>query len=483
MILRLADAKEMRLNFQHPPFPRILQRFPTTSKGRTAPARSRQPQRQSRNALVQTGFQAEQIQITFRFRKGNYASVQVPAPAAIDGKVSACYFQVRLQVHARKDFDPDMISVVIPTYKEADSIQEVIRRSGSALAQSGEEYELIVVDDNSGDGTAELAEELSGEFHVRVLRRAGRLGLATAVVDGWKLAKGDILGVIDADLQHPPEILVALATALRQSNADLAVASRYIAGGGTSDWEFARRVISSGATHMAATVLPLKLSAVSDPMSGMFVVRAAAISDAKLMPLGYKILLEVLARGRIQHVVEVPYQFEERTLGASKLGARQYAEYLAHLVRLAFATGQFRAWVLYILVGLTGAVLNIGLIYWLAERSAASALWVVPLAVEAALLWNFLWNQYATFARPRRSASAKAGSASRLWPYQKVCLSGEILNIVLTLVLASLGVRLVLAAAAGVILDGLVNLALNIPSIWKIWGPKSSISSGRVGNA
>jgi dolichol-phosphate mannosyltransferase len=375
-----------------------------------------------------------------------------------------------------------MISVVIPTYKEADSIQEVIRRSGSALAQSGEEYELIVVDDNSGDGTAELAEELSGEFHVRVLRRAGRLGLATAVVDGWKLAKGDMLGVIDADLQHPPEILVALATALRQSNADLAVASRYIAGGGTSDWEFARRMISSGATHMAATVLPLKLSAVSDPMSGMFVVRAAAISDAKLLPLGYKILLEVLARGRIQHVVEVPYEFEERTVGASKLGARQYAEYLAHLVRLAFATGQFRAWVLYSLVGLTGAVLDIGLIYWLAQHSAASVLWVVPLAVEAALLWNFLWNQYATFAG-RRSPSAKAGSASRLWPYQKVCLPGEILNIVLTLVLASQGVRLVLAAAAGVVLDGLVNLAFNIPSIWKIWGPKSSVSSGQVGNA
>jgi dolichol-phosphate mannosyltransferase len=376
-----------------------------------------------------------------------------------------------------------MISVVIPTYKEADSIQEVIRRSGSALAQSGEEYELIVVDDNSGDGTAELAEKLSREFHVRVLRRAGRLGLATAVVDGWKLAKGNMLGVIDADLQHPPEILVALATALRQSNADLAVASRYIAGGGTSDWEFARRVISSGATHMAATVLPLKLSAVSDPMSGMFVVRAAAISDAKLLPLGYKILLEVLARGRIQHVVEVPYQFEERTVGASKLGARQYAEYLAHLLRLAFATGQFRAWVLYSLVGLTGALLDIGLIYWLAQRSAASALWVVPLAVEAALLWNFLWNQYATFARGRRSDPAKAGNASSLWLYQRICLPGEILNVILTLVLASQGVRLALAAAAGVVLDGLVNLAFNIPSIWKIWGPRSSISSGQVGNA
>lgn len=400
--------------------------------------------------------------------------------AWIDASWSACYFQVRFQAHGRKEFAASMISIVVPTYKEADSIQEVIRRSGQVLAESGEEYELIVVDDNSGDGTAELAEELGSEFHVRILRRAGRLGLATAVVDGWKVAKGDLLGVIDADLQHPPEILVALAAALRQSNADLAVASRYIAGGGTSDWELIRRVISSGATHLAASVLPLKLSAVSDPMSGMFVVRAGAISGAELSPMGYKILLEVLARGRVEHVVEVPYQFEERTRGSSKLGAWQYAEYLAHLVRLAFATGQFRAWALYSFVGLTGAVLDIGLIFGVAGRAGESVLWVVPLAVEAALLWNFLWNQNATFARRLRGVSAKAGSASRLWLYQKTCLPGAILNIALTLVLASQGVRLALAAAAGVVLDGAVNLAFNIPSIWKIWGPKTSTSGNSV---
>ena len=376
-----------------------------------------------------------------------------------------------------------MISVVIPTYKEADSIQDVIRRSGAAFARSGEEYELIVVDDNSGDGTAELAEQMSSEFHVRVLRRAGRMGLATAVADGWKLAHGDLLGVIDADLQHPPEILVALAAALRQSGADLAIASRYVAGGGTSDWELVRRVISGGATHLAASVLPLKLSAISDPMSGMFVIRAAAISGVELSPLGYKILLEVLARGRIDHVVEVAYQFEERTRGASKLGARQYAEYLAHLVRLAFATGQFGAWELYGLVGLTGAVLDLGLIYWMAERAGSNMLWVVPVVVEVALLWNFFWNQHVTFARRLRGTSRQDGTSFRLWRYQKVCLPGAVLNIIVTLVLASQGVQLLLAAVAGVVLDGVVNLALNVPSIWKIWGPRISTSSGRLANS
>ncbi len=398
----------------------------------------------------------------------------------IDANPDACYFQVRFHAGARREFDHSMISIVIPTYIEARSIQEVIRRTGSALTQSGEEYELIVVDDNSGDGTAELAEQLSSDFHVRVLRRAERLGLATAVVDGWKLAQGDLLGVIDADLQHPPEILRDLVAALRKANADLAVASRYITGGGTSDWEFSRRVISSGATHMAASVLPIKLAAVSDPMSGMFLVRAAAIAGAELTPLGYKILLEVLAKGRIERIVEVPYQFEERTLGSSKLGSRQYAEYIAHLAQLAIATGQFRAWLAYSFVGLTGAVLDIGLIYLMAVRAGGSTLWAVPLAVEVALLWNFVWNQNATFAHRTGGNSAKADGKSRWWLYQKVCLPGAILNIGLTLLLASQGVRLVIAAATGVFFDGVVNLVFNVPSIWKIWGLRTSTSHSPI---
>lgn len=370
-----------------------------------------------------------------------------------------------------------MISIVIPTYKEADSIQDVIRRSSTSLAQSGEDYELIVVDDNSGDGTAELAEELSSKFHVRVLRRSGRMGLATAVADGWKIARGDLLGVIDADLQHPPEILGLLASALRKSNADLAVASRYISGGGTSDWEFSRRIISSGATHMAASVLPLKLSEVSDPMSGMFIVRAATLAGAELAPLGYKILLEILAKGQVTRVVEVPYEFEERTRGSSKLGPRQYAEYLAHLVRLSVSTGQLRAWLAYSLVGLTGAALDIGLIYLLSGRAGGHAGWAVPVAIEAALLWNFLWNQNATFAHGAGNVPAKSEGLSRLWQYQKVCLPGAILNFGLTLLLISRSVNLVLAAAAGVAADGAVNLLFNVPAIWRIWGPKASTST------
>src|SRR5881398_547231 len=115
-----------------------------------------------------------------------------------------------------------MISIAIPTYNEAAVIEQTLRRASQSLGSSGEPFELIVVDDSSTDGTAELAEALAPELPVRVLRRPGRLGLATAVVDAWRLARGDLLGVMDADLQHPPEVLRDLARALREPSVDLA---------------------------------------------------------------------------------------------------------------------------------------------------------------------------------------------------------------------------------------------------------------------
>ena len=150
-----------------------------------------------------------------------------------------------------------MISIVLPTYCEAASIEEVLRRASVALQKAGEPYELIVVDDSSPDGTAELAEALSGELPVRVVRRPGRSGLAKAVVEGWKAARGDVLGVMDADLQHPPEVLAGLIGLVR-GGADLAVGSRHVEHGGVGDWNLIRRMISRtvvvrGSSSLAST--------------------------------------------------------------------------------------------------------------------------------------------------------------------------------------------------------------------------------------
>lgn len=362
-----------------------------------------------------------------------------------------------------------MISLVIPTYYEAAVIQETLRRASAALRSAGEEFELIVVDDSSADGTAELAEALGHELPVRVLRRPGRLGLATAVLDGWRSARGDVLGVMDADLQHPPETLGALAAALRTSTADLAIASRYIPGGGVSNWSWLRRFISWGATHLAMTALPWTLAAVKDPGSGMFLVRAAVLEGVRLDPVGYKMLLEVLAKARYQALVEVPYVFEQRGRGSSKLGLRQYLEYLLHLARLASATGQFAAWIRYGAVGLTGAALELGALYLLARRASWPLALALPAAIQLALFSNFLWNHTFTFRSSRRGQGSDVGGLSRLLRYEKVCVPGAILNALVTLLLAGRGIELFLAAGAGIVAGGLWNFLFNVPAIWRIW--------------
>lgn len=371
-----------------------------------------------------------------------------------------------------------MISVVIPTYNEAAVIEETLRRAAAALRTAGEEFELIVVDDASADGTPELAEALSRELPVRVLRRPGRLGLATAVLDGWARARGDVLGVMDADLQHPPEVLGSLVGALRSSGAELAMASRYAAGGGTSEWSWIRHFMSWGATHLAASVLPLTLAGVSDPMSGMFLVRASALQGVQLNPLGYKVLLEVLAKGRYRNFVEVPYVFEQRGRGSSKLGPRQYAEYLFHLARLARSTGQFRTWVRYALVGMSGAAINVGALYLLVERPGWRLAWALPAAIQIALLSNFLWNEALTF-RAARAAEASGARLARFLRYEKVCAFGALLNAGVTLVLAGQGVKILLAACGGVLAGGLWNLLLKVPAIWRVWGSRPSPATPR----
>jgi len=364
-----------------------------------------------------------------------------------------------------------MISIVLPTYNEARSIQEVLRRASEALRKAGEEHEIIVVDDSSPDRTADLAEAVANQLPVRVLRRQGRQGLATAVVDGWSIAKGDTLGVMDADLQHPPEVLTRLVSALRSHNADVAIATRSGPGGGSAEtWSWMRRLSSWSARHLAACVLPRTLAEVSDPMSGMFLARARVLQGVRLEPTGYKILLEVLGKAHCRDLVEVPFVFQARSLGSSKLGLRESAQYLAHLARLARFTGQLRSWIRYAAVGFTGAVVNVGVLTFLAERRAWPLGWALLVAIPLALVNNFFWNWLFTFRTSQAlRVEPHGGVLSRLAHYAKVCATGAALNASLTLLLNWRGVLLPLASAAGVTLGGIWNLFFNVPTIWRSW--------------
>jgi dolichol-phosphate mannosyltransferase len=202
-----------------------------------------------------------------------------------------------------------------------------VPRLAAALAIHA--WELIVVDDGSPDGTADLAESYADVHPVKVVRRPGKAGLASAVLAGFAQARGDVLVVMDADLSHPPEAVPRLASAIAEG-ADLAVGSRYVAGGGTEDWPLKRRVVSRVACLIGNVLVPIR-----DCTSGFFAIRRSALEGVKLNPIGFKIGFEVMARGRYRKAVEVPYVFRDRELGKSKFGRREILQYLVQVGKVA----------------------------------------------------------------------------------------------------------------------------------------------------
>ena len=249
------------------------------------------------------------------------------------------------------EHDPAVVlSLVVPTYNEAGNIEPLLRSLHGVLTDSRVGFEILVVDDDSPDRTWEVAGNLAAELPgIRVIRRTGASGLATAVTCGWAHARGEILGVIDGDGQHPPAVVADLLDAMAD-RTDVAVASRHVPGGGVSNWSALRRLLSRGAQALGLLLLPGTVGRVTDPMSGYFLVRRDVIAGTDLDPVGYKILLEVLARGDVRRVAERPYVFLERERGESKVSAGHYVGYLRHLMRLRLHPLRSRALVRYLVV-------------------------------------------------------------------------------------------------------------------------------------
>jgi dolichol-phosphate mannosyltransferase len=223
------------------------------------------------------------------------------------------------------------VSVIVPTYREAENLPVLVKALGESLARLPGGYEVIVVDDNSRDGTEEACAELAQSYPLRLLVRRTERGLASAVVHGIEAARGRFLVVMDADLSHPPEAVPALVAPLRADEADFVIGSRYVAGGSTEEGWGVYRWLNS----KVATLLAWPLARARDPMAGFFALpRDLFESAARLDPIGYKIGLELLVKCRCRRVVEVPIHFRNRLHGQSKLSLREQVNYLRHLLRL-----------------------------------------------------------------------------------------------------------------------------------------------------
>jgi len=224
------------------------------------------------------------------------------------------------------------VSIIVPTYREAANLSPLVERIVAALQPTGITFEIIIVDDDSADGTADIAARLAESHPVRLITRKGERGLSGAVLAGFRSARFDLFVVIDADLQHPPESIPAMLHALNDPSVDFVIATRYAQSGGVdSDWPWWRKTGSRLATLLARPLAPL-----SDPMSGYFALSRKTWQRAEpfVNPIGYKIALELVVKVRCRSVREISIAFATRQAGESKAGLGVMIHFLRHLWRL-----------------------------------------------------------------------------------------------------------------------------------------------------
>ena len=224
------------------------------------------------------------------------------------------------------------ISIVVPTYREAQNVDILTRRIHKTMTEYNISYEIIFVDDDSQDGIEEIISNLFAEgLNVRLIQRKNERGLSTAVLRGFSESEGEILVCMDADLSHPPESIHVMINEIIKDKADFVIGSRYVHGGSTDyKWTIYRRINSKIATLIAKPFTTAK-----DPKSGFFAIPESAYKRGNSFnPIGYKIALELIVRCRCEKVLEVPIHFSERKYGKSKLTIKEQLNYLMHIKRL-----------------------------------------------------------------------------------------------------------------------------------------------------
>jgi dolichol-phosphate mannosyltransferase len=315
------------------------------------------------------------------------------------------------------------VTVVVPTYKEVENLPYLIGRIAKVRQEHGLDLDMLIVDDNSRDGSEELV-AARPEGWVKIVVRTSCRGLSASVLDGLRRATGDVLICMDADLSHPPDVIPRMLCKL-QEGADFVIGSRYIAGGSTSDdWGFLRWLNSR-----VATLLARPFTSAHDPMAGFFAFHRSTFAAGRdFNPVGYKIGLELIVKCGCERVVEVPIHFEDRRLGKSKLSARQQLLYLKHLRRLyAFKFGAWSQLAQFLTVGALGTVVNLVLLtlllnIGLSPRSS------VAVAIVLSMVFNFVLNRRFSFSESRRDNWLR-----QFVGFMAACSVGAIINYAVTL--------------------------------------------------
>ena len=333
------------------------------------------------------------------------------------------------------------ITVVVPTYKEVENIPLLVERLGAVRRTHGWDLDVLFMDDDSRDGSAECVAKI-GLPWVQLITRTSDRGLSPAVLDGLRRARGGVLVVMDADLSHPPEALPALLVQL-EDGADFVVGSRFIDGGTTDDdWGVFRWLNSRVATLMA-----YPLTTIADPMSGFFMLRRETFeSHTGYTPIGYKIGLELLVKCACRDVREVPIHFADRQLGYSKLTVAEQLRYLQHVRRLYIH--KFAFWsqlTQFLLVGASGLVVNLLVLTGLLAAGLTMQPAVIG-AIALSMLWNFGLNRSFSFA-----GASTEPFLRQLFDFVSACAIGAVVNYSVTLLMVGWIGHPQLSAAIGVV--------------------------------
>jgi len=366
---------------------------------------------------------------------------------------------------------PDL-TVIIPTYREEENIGPMIRELDRVFREHGIQGEIVVVDDSSPDRTIPIVQQLMGEIAgLHLVVRDEDPGLSQSVVEGFRTARGAVIQVIDADFSHPPSLVPDFLQKIREG-ADVVIGSRYMAGGGIGQWPLSRRIISLGATALGRILFP----EITDPVSGFFAVKKGVVEGAPLQPRGYKILMEVLGKGRWSRAVEVPYTFTNRKEGASKLRPATILEYGAQVADIsahALSRREGAAWrelrkiLRFALVGISGILVNMGILIGLTELAGVPDLLSLVCAIEISILNNFIWNERWTFQDVRDHRMARPWQ--RLVSFQAVSVGGAAINWCLYLLLTRMGgIFYPLANFIAILIAFVWNYLVNRNVTWRV---------------
>jgi len=354
------------------------------------------------------------------------------------------------------------LAVVVPTFDERENIVELLRRLDAVLA--GIAYEVIVVDDDSGDGTASAVQDVARiDPRVRVLRRVGRRGLSSACIEGMMATPAPYVAVMDADLQHDERLLPAMLAKLKAENLDLVVASRHQEGGSSDALPPWRRTLSNAGKSLSRFASRVEIS---DPMSGFFLADRRFIDEVvrSLSGRGFKILLDILASSkRPVRLGELPYHFRPRLHGDSKLDLKVGIEYLHLLADKLFGDFIPPRFVLFGLVGGTGVVLHLLVLYAMLAagvRFGASQITATLLVMTS----NFFLNNAVTWRDSRLRGWAVAPG---LLKFYLACSIGALINLEVATTALDRGVPWYVAGFAGLVVGSVWNFAVTYATTWR----------------